>query len=170
MKTEIFKSYLEFLRREDKTVNGVSPEFAEKHPDYEKQNATNKGCWDCSRCSGCSSAKGKHRELNKEFKELTIPKVADLDKAVYAAASQPESLEMADWHTCDNTHCRAGWIVTLAGKEGKELESFHNTELAAMLIYEASTGRKISPTKFYETNEQALADMKELAEKSSAEE
>jgi hypothetical protein len=34
MKTEIFKSYNEFLNREDKSVNGVSAEFAKEH----KQN------------------------------------------------------------------------------------------------------------------------------------
>jgi hypothetical protein len=75
---------------------------------------------------------------------------------------------MCRWHTCENTHCRAGWIVTLAGKEGKALESFFNTELAAMLIYEASTGRKIHPARFYDDNDKALADMKRLAEEGAA--
>ena len=70
---------------------------------------------------------------------------------------------MRDWHTCENTHCRAGWCVTLAGEEGKKLEAFHNTELAAMLIYKAS-GYRINPARFYDTNEDALADMKLLAE------
>ena len=37
-KTKIFNSYSEFLKREDKSINGVSPEFAEAHPDYEKDN------------------------------------------------------------------------------------------------------------------------------------
>ena len=93
-----------------------------------------------------------------------IPKVPDIDKRLYAAASAPEALEMYSFHTCEQTHCRAGWIVTLAGEAGKRLEQFHNTELAAMLIYRESTGRNISPCRFYDTNEVALADMKRLAE------
>lgn len=45
MKTLIFKDYLEFYHREDKTINGVSAEFAENNPEYEKQNETNDDCW-----------------------------------------------------------------------------------------------------------------------------
>ena len=70
---------------------------------------------------------------------------------------------METWHTCETTHCRAGWVVTLAGDAGKALEDLHNTELAAMLIYEAS-GYKINPARFYDSNDDALADMKRLAE------
>jgi hypothetical protein len=71
---------------------------------------------------------------------------------------------MMTWHTCEKRHCRAGWIVTLAGAEGKALESYFNTELAAMLIYRASTGECINPARFYDSDEEALADMKRLAE------
>ncbi len=38
MKTQIFKSYEDFLMREDKSINGVSENFAAKHPDFEKKN------------------------------------------------------------------------------------------------------------------------------------
>ena len=72
---------------------------------------------------------------------------------------------MGDVHTCDNTHCRAGWVVTLAGEQGRALEKFYNWELAAMLIYDASApGFKINPARFYDQNKAALADMKKLAE------
>jgi hypothetical protein len=54
MKTIIFNNYAEFLTRSDIDVNGVSPEFAVQHPDYEKQNETNKSCWSCSDCYLCS--------------------------------------------------------------------------------------------------------------------
>jgi hypothetical protein len=63
-------------------------------------------------------------------------------------------------------HCRAGWIVTLGGAEGKKLEAFYNTELAAMLIYRESTGERINPARFYDSNEDALEDMRKLAEAS----
>jgi len=72
---------------------------------------------------------------------------------------------METWHTCEKKHCRAGWVVTLAGAEGKELERRFNTELTAMMIYDASCpGYRINPARFYDSNEDALADMKKLAE------
>ena len=71
---------------------------------------------------------------------------------------------MDTWHTCETTHCRAGWVVKLAGKAGKELEMFHNTLLAAQLIY-LESGAPINPCRFYDKNEEALADMKARAEK-----
>ena len=71
---------------------------------------------------------------------------------------------MDTWHTCETTHCRAGWVVHLAGKAGKELELFHNTLLAAQLIY-LESGSPINPCRFYDKNEEALSDMKERAEK-----
>jgi hypothetical protein len=70
---------------------------------------------------------------------------------------------MADVHTCETTHCRAGWIVTLAGDAGKKLESHFNWELAAMLIYRES-GSPINPARFYDSDQDAMADMKRLAE------
>ena len=69
---------------------------------------------------------------------------------------------MSTWHTCETTHCRAGWVVTLAGEEGKRLERFHNAELAAMLIYRES-GYKINPARFYDSNKDALKDMERLS-------
>ncbi|MBU6231701.1 hypothetical protein KGP36_03450 [Patescibacteria group bacterium] len=96
-----------------------------------------------------------------------MPRVPDLHRLVYEAAKQPNALEMYSWHTCKNTHCRAGWAVTLAGPEGKALEKQVGTELAAMMIYDASCpGYKINPARFYDSNEDALADMKRLAEAS----
>jgi hypothetical protein len=96
---------------------------------------------------------------------VSIPVIPDIHKLVYAAVTQPEALNMSDWHTCDTTHCRAGWVVTLAGEQGKALEKFHNTALAALLIYDASDPNyKINPARFHDSNEDALADMKRLAE------
>ena len=74
---------------------------------------------------------------------------------------------MSQWHTCATTHCRAGWVVTLAGEEGKALEDATSTPFAAMQIY-----RKSDPTwrmsDFYASNEDALVDMKKLAEQGFA--
>ena len=72
---------------------------------------------------------------------------------------------MSDWHTCDTTHCRAGWVAHLAGDAGKALEEIFDTLLAAMMIYDASSNlEKVSPVRFFETNELALEDMKRMAE------
>ena len=75
---------------------------------------------------------------------------------------------MENWHTCETTHCRAGWVVTLAGEAGKALESFHSTELAAMLIYRESSPHRVNPGRFYDSNEDAMADMKRMAELESS--
>jgi len=94
-----------------------------------------------------------------------VPVIENIHQTVYAAASNPKALEMTQWHTCEKTHCRAGWIVTLAGEAGKALERFFDTPLAAMKIYDASSQiGPISPVRFFETNDDALADMKRLAE------
>jgi hypothetical protein len=73
---------------------------------------------------------------------------------------------MDTWHTCETTHCRAGWVVHLAGEAGRKLEAFHDTALAALLIYHASSPDlpPVSPTRFYESNEVAMADIRRLAE------
>ncbi len=93
-----------------------------------------------------------------------MPVIPDIHKAVYAAASNPNSLAMDSVHTCADTHCRGGWVITLAGEAGAALEAFYNWELAAILIYDVSDPAfKINPARFYDTNDVALADMKRLA-------
>ncbi len=117
-------------------------------------------CSDCSRCSGCSNREGDKPEY--EAVEIHIPTIPDIDKAVYAAASFDGALDMGNWHTCETTHCRAGWVVHLAGEAGKDLETRFNTELAAMLIYRES-GAPINPCRFYDSADDALEDMRKRA-------
>ncbi len=97
-----------------------------------------------------------------------MPVIENIHALVLAAVSVPDALDMSDWHTCDTTHCRGGWVVTLAGEAGKALEAFHNTALAAQLIYKASSPIKVSPPRFYESNEVAMADMKRCAAEEQA--
>lgn len=52
-RTEVFESYEAFLARPDKTVNGVTGNVADVLPDYELDNATNQGCFNTSRSTGC---------------------------------------------------------------------------------------------------------------------
>lgn len=60
--TRIFKSYEEFLERENKKENGVSQEFANINTSWEAKDASNEGCWNCSRCSGCFDCFDKNLE------------------------------------------------------------------------------------------------------------
>jgi hypothetical protein len=142
MKTQIFQSHSDFLDNDDQELNGVSPEFAETHPDYEKANESNRCCWNCSDCS--------------DFENI--------HQKVFEAASKPNALNMGDWHTCETTHCRAGWVTHLAGPEGKALEQRTTTTFAAMQIYKASSPIRVFPSKFFVKDKEALEDMQRCAE------
>jgi hypothetical protein len=89
--------------------------------------------------------------------------IANIHQTVFAAASNPQALDMKTWHTCAKTHCWAGWVVTLAGEAGKALESFFDTPLAAMKILDASSPHQVSPVRFFEDNDEALRHMAEMA-------
>lgn len=97
MTTKIYKSYSEFIAREDRDDNGVSEDFAKENPDYEKANET-------------------------------------------------------------------GWVEVLAGKEGAALAKKTSTLFAAMMIYKKSSPIRVSPVRFFESNEVAMADMKRCAD------
>ena len=117
-------------------------------------------CANCARCTGYADCAGYF----KGMPVTAVPVIEDIHKKVYEAASQPCALEMSAWHSdCGTAHCRAGWVVTLAGEEGAALEEATSTEFAAMAIYAASSDVKVSPTEFYLSNEEALEHMKELA-------
>jgi hypothetical protein len=93
------------------------------------------------------------------------PVITDIHAKVYAAASQPGALDMTRWH-CGTSHCRAGWVVTLAGKEGIALEAKIGTPAAAMAIYMASDPARWKDERlpdFYCDNATALADMARMA-------
>ena len=94
------------------------------------------------------------------------PVVENIHQAVYAAASQPGALNMSAWH-CGTAHCRAGWVVQLAGEEGKALEGEIGAAAAACAIYLASDPEMFRTERFpsfYVGNDEALADMKRFAE------
>jgi len=226
--TQIFKNYLDFCNREDKKVNGVSELFAFSNQNYEAQNETNEGCWncsdcsdcrycpdcsdcsgcsdcrncsycsycsdcsycsgcsncsDCSYCSGCSNCSGcrgcsncsgcrglrnaspfEQSEKNPDA-GFKVPIIENIHTKVLAVIEVPgHELKMDTWHTCDTIHCRAGWVVFLAGKEGAELERVTSTAFAATQIYAKSSPIRVSPPRFYEENDVALADIKRCAE------
>lgn len=93
-----------------------------------------------------------------------MPRIENIHQRVYEAASQEGALDMTRWHTCDTTHCRAGWVVMLAGEAGKALEEKYGTPNAASLIYAKSDPNIGMMPNFYCDNETALDDMKARAE------
>lgn len=93
-----------------------------------------------------------YRKLHPE-----IPVVPLLDSTVCKIVNSGEgSLDMSDWHGCETTHCRAGWAIHLAGKQGYELEEKYGSHAAGEKIYLASTGRV---PDFFATNKDALDDI-----------
>ena len=105
-----------------------------------------------------------------ESKEkLVIPKIENIHQKIYEAANKKDALNMSNWHTCNTTHCRAGWAVHLAGKEGYALEEFYggNTLVTAMRIIHESSHIEVGCPHFFESNDQALAHMKKCAEEES---
>ena len=97
-----------------------------------------------------------------------VPKIENIHQVVYQAASQPDALDMGGWHTCETTHCRAGWVVHLAGAAGKAMEFCIGTAAAAALIYLKSDPKLEKVPDFYALNSDALEDMRLLAEKEAA--
>jgi hypothetical protein len=128
-------------------------------------------CSDCSRCSRCSycsrcsccSCCSDCSDMAPQKAAFAVPVIEDIHRKLYEAVSQPNALNMAHWHACDTTHCRAGWVVHLAGEPGYELEKRTSALFAAQQIYKAS-GYEISPVRFFDDNGTAMADMKRLAE------
>jgi len=94
----------------------------------------------------------------------SIPVIPNIHSKVLEAVEKPNALKMDSWHTCETTHCRAGWVVVLAGEEGKKLEEETSTLFAAMQIYKASSDIKVSPNRFFDSNKIAMEDIKRCAE------
>jgi len=144
-----------------------SEELAKKALDslVDCENCTNCSfCSDCSRCFRCCDCFRCYKATGAKADIAEVPTIPNIHKAVYEAVSQPNALNMSDWHTCETTHCRAGWVVFLAGESGKKLESKSGTLLAAMKIYDASApGYLINPCRFFDSNKDAMDDMKRMA-------
>ena len=66
------------------------------------------------------------------------------------AALQPNALEMETWHTCETTHCMAGWAIHLAGEPGKIMEKMLGPELTGLLLLGAEAHQY-----FYKSNDEA---------------
>jgi uncharacterized protein YjbI with pentapeptide repeats len=86
-------------------------------------------------------------------------------EAIETGAGQ---LEMRDWHTCETTHCRAGWAIHLAGAPGYALEKQVGPSVAGALIHIASCPWMERVPDFTASNFDALDDIKRCAEREAA--
>jgi hypothetical protein len=93
-----------------------------------------------------------------------VPAIENIHQTVYAVASKPGCLNMDTWHSCETTHCRAGWVVHLAGEAGYELERKTDPATAATLIYLKSDPTLAEIPDLTADYEDAMDDMKRLAE------
>ena len=97
---------------------------------------------------------------------VVIPIVADIDRKVFQAVQKSDKLEMRRWHSeCGTKHCRAGWVIVIAGGAGTELEAAIGTNAAAALIYYRSRG---NIPDFFTDNETAMQSIVDDAEKNLA--
>jgi hypothetical protein len=103
---------------------------------------------------------------------IIIPKIENIHQAVYNFALQEGNFDMGSWHhggACGTAHCRAGTVNHLAGEAGMKLEGQIGPSGAAALIYFASDPTmKTVPNFSAIRNEDALADMKRMAEEEAA--
>src|SRR5690606_22635005 len=87
-----------------------------------------------------------------------VPVVPNLDRQILDRIERSgSSLDMADWHTCETTHCRAGWAIVLAGAAGRRPEAERGPSRARAAMYRASTGR--APL-FLGSNSASLDDLR----------
>ncbi len=93
---------------------------------------------------------------------LNIPTVENIDAKILASIEAGGKLEMKAWHSCETTHCRAGWACLLAGYAGGLLEGKTSSYLAGRLIYEKSRPGIPYPD-FFATNNDALEDIRKHA-------
>lgn len=104
-------------------------------------------------------------KVNFEDTSLDIPTIKNIHQMVYSAVRPNGALDMKCWHSsCGTSHCRAGWVITLAGDRGKVLEYLVGTANAARLIYQKSDPSDYELEFFTFNNEEAMKEIRHRAE------
>lgn len=92
-------------------------------------------------------------------------RVPSLHRKMLRAIENYGALEMRIPHTCETTHCRAGWAAILLGPIGLQTERQLGWEIAGALISLASCEHLRGRTpSFTCANDRALADIRRLAD------
>ena len=92
--------------------------------------------------------------------DANLPEITALNNlrsAIFERVCEaPQALEMSKWHTCETTHCLAGWAVVIH-PQGKLLESVYGTSAAAAMIFQVCEGEVPS---FHSSNKAAMEWLK----------
>ena len=97
--------------------------------------------------------------------DVNVPAIPDIDATILAAIeASGAALNMARWHTCETSHCRAGWAIHLAGDAGYALEKRLGPSAAGALIYAAAGSHPVP--EWTVTDDAALEDMRLRAQRS----
>jgi hypothetical protein len=116
--------------------------------------------WSNLRVANLSWANLSEADLREADLPTTV-RIPRLDESIASTLDLGGTLDMSSWHTCETTHCRAGWAITLAGDAGRVLEDVIGANAAAAVIY-ASSGSHPVPD-WFASNEDAMADIKKRA-------
>jgi hypothetical protein len=77
-----------------------------------------------------------------------------------AALAAPDALRMCGWHTCDTTHCIAGWAIAQAGEPGRLLEAAMGPEVAGLMLLGTE-----AHAHFFDDDDTARAWLQEVLER-----
>lgn len=119
-------------------------------------------CFACYECVSCRLANSEREQFKFNCK-VPIPVIKNIHAAVAKVTKPVSALCMTSWHRCETTHCRAGWVVTLAGAAGEDLENRVGTNFAAQLIYKASSPIRVPMSAFFEGRTIALQHIRQCA-------
>lgn len=104
------------------------------------------------RSADLSGANLRSANLRSAVGTAAVESMPDIRARTLAAVeAEGCKIVMQTWHSCETTHCLAGWITTIH-PQGKLLESIFEPGTAASLILNAS-GEKIPD--FYDTSDGA---------------
>jgi hypothetical protein len=92
-------------------------------------------------------------KIDFQIQEGLLLQIADI------VTANPNCLNMEDWHTCETTHCLAGWACHL-NPVAKELEKTHGTQIAGLLTLGAE-----AHSWFFLDNETVLENLQKLRSK-----
>lgn len=119
-------------------------------------------------CLEGANLMGANLSSARLWKATGLPKapvVENIHQRVFKEARKPGALDTSACHTAERIHSWEGWVITLAGNEGRMLEEELGSSVAAALIYQASDPKLERVPNWYAPYEVALADMQRLATK-----
>ncbi len=104
-----------------------------------------------------SSADLRSADLRYVMDALPVLKNPDAE-ILNTIKNKKGALEMGSWHTCETTHCRAGWYIHQSGPAGRMLEAVYGASVAGAIIF-TKAYPKMKVPDFVCSNDKALADI-----------